>query len=508
MPLMDTTTEPETPAVAVPRPGGRRSLPWFDIVAVLVLGAAAGMLVFYKLTAKNLAADEATSFFIAQLDWGRLWQSLATSEANASAFYVSLHYWLTFGESEFVIRVLPAVFGLATVPVLYLVGARLFGRLAGIAAGALLAANAFFVEQAQDLRGYSMSAFFVTLASWLFLRAVEKPTWPRWAAYAAAGTLGLYSHFFAALVLLAHLVSLLFLKWKDVPLKHVLAGYVSIGVLGGPLAYFIAFNDVGQVDWIPRLTAERALNGLEELAGRGSPMLVASAVLVLATLGVGLYHLATKRRSFETFKFLFVVGWVLFPIAFCLGISLFKPLFVARYLLVALPGIALAGAAGLTLVRFKLLYAVAAIALVALAAIQLDDFYRASPGLDWEAKADLVIAEAQPGDVALFFAPTVIRPFGYYAGYYAEHETGLKAPGPIYPGINWLGYSATRFRPDLAAIESDVSQARRLWLITGYARDKPRQKEQARIEALLAESCGQVLGGWFRGTVRLYGDCG
>lgn len=506
-----TATAP--PDAAPPDAGAElsveRSWSLADIAAVIGLAALGAGLAFYKLDAKNLAADEATSYFIAQLDLGGLWRSIATSEANASLFYTILHFWLGFGESELAIRALPMIAGAGTVPVVYLLAARLFGRPLGLVAAVLLAVNAFFIAHVQELRGYSMSAFLVTLASLAFVVAVQRPSALRWAAYAVVASLSLYAHFFGALVLLAHLASLAFLGPERPPLRNALASFAAIAVLGSPLAYFILFNDVGQVDWIPRLTGERAVNHLQDLAGTGGALLLAaySAALVLTVVGV-VVAMRRRRGSFEAFKYILVALWVLFPIAGALAISLFKPLFISRYLLVSLPGIALAGTAGISVLRFKPLCAAAAAALVALTGAQLGSWYAQSPGLDWEERADWVLENTRPEDAAIFYAPTVIRPFGYYAGYYTEHEASSNAAPPvIYPGIGWLGYSATRYRPSYDAIRAAVTDHPRVWLVAGYARDKPRQRERTRLEDVLADTCSGLLGTWFGGTVKLYVGC-
>jgi hypothetical protein len=123
----------------------------------------------------------------------------------------------------------------------------------------------------------------------------------------------------------------------------------------------------------------------------------------------------------------------------------------------------------------------------------------------WKLRASLVAERALPGDATLFYSPTVIRPFGYYSGYY--RNASPTAPEPIYPSLYWLGYSATRFNPDMRALEGQIARHKRVWFVTGYFSDRPRRAELARIEGLLLNLCKPGRH-FFRGRVRLYTGCG
>src|SRR5581483_7192807 len=66
-----------------------------------------------------------------------------------------------------------------------LVGRRLAGARAGLTAGLVFAVVPSVSRFAQEIRFYALAVLVATLATLLLLRALERPSWPRLAAYAA-----------------------------------------------------------------------------------------------------------------------------------------------------------------------------------------------------------------------------------------------------------------------------------------------------------------------------------
>lgn len=474
-------------------------------VDLLVLTALAAALSLLGLGDKPLTGDEATSYFIATRSFEDFWLSLTTGEANGSLFYALLRIPVAFGSAPALLRVIAAMCAIATVPSLYLVLVRLFGRWTAVVGAAALALNAFFVTHAQNARGYSMAAMFATLATLLFVLALERPTRLRWGLYVAAAVAACYSHFFFVFVLVAHLLSLGVLPKGGFFPRRLVYVYGAIAVLIAPLAYVLLTNDRGQLDWIPDTSVDTILSNLYAFTGQGGPW-VAAAVGLCVTLSVirWIGAIAYKGRSFESWRPTLLVAWLLVPIALTLAAALVKPLFVGRYVLPALPALAGAIPVGLAMLRWRFAFAAASVAMLALFALQLPDSYSAARP-DWAARADLVVENAAPGDALVLYAPTSIRPFGYYAGYYAERDDGAVAPEPVYPPGDWLGYSQTRYEPDLGAILDAAATHERVWLVMGNAEDDERRAERAELVAALEEACARVPG--FSGTVRLYESC-
>lgn len=480
---------------------GGRTKP-VDVIVLTVLASATSIL---RLGDKSLTGDEATSFFIASRSFEDFWLSLTTSEANGSLFYALLRIPVAFGSDPFLLRLIPALCAIVTVPILYLLLARLFGRWTGVVGAAALAFNAFFITHAQNARGYSMATMFATLATFLFVLAVEQPTRARRTLYVAAAVAGCYSHIFCIFGVVAHVSSLIVLPSGARPRRWFVLPFLAVAVLVAPLAYLLLTGDRGQVDWIPETSVQSVTSNVYAFTGHGGAWL-AAVVGICVALAVfrWIESLIRVGRSEQSWRATLVVVWLLVPIALTLAMALLKPLFVGRYLLPALPGLAGAVALGLGALRWRVAFAAVSAVLLILFASQLPDAYSA-PRPGWAMRADLVVENAAPGDGVVLYAPTSIRPFGYYAGYYTERDDGAVAPDPVYPAIDWLGYSRTRYEPDVDAILAAASTYDRVWVVLGNAEDDERRAERDRLLGAFEERCDRVSG--FEGTVRLYADC-
>ena len=96
-------------------------------VAVGCLTAVAAVIASLGLGHKSYWWDETASVAFAHLDWASLWKLMATSQANMGLYYVLLHPWVTLGSGEVAVRSLSVLFAVLTVPLMYNLGARLFG---------------------------------------------------------------------------------------------------------------------------------------------------------------------------------------------------------------------------------------------------------------------------------------------------------------------------------------------------------------------------------------------
>jgi mannosyltransferase len=402
----------------------------------LGLTALAAGLGLVDLGTKSLWLDEGTSVAIAGLDWRHLWlESTVYGEANMSLYHVLLHLWLAFGQSEAAIRSLSVLLAVTTVPFFYLLARRLFDSHVAVTATSLLVLNAFFVHYAQEARGYSLVLFLVTCSSYLFVRALDRLTWASWLLYAVVSALSLYAHFFAALVLLAHFASLA-MQRRSLAARKVAAAYGLIGAAGLPVLYFVFVGDRGQISWIPELSRSSIVVAFQALSGdNGWPLLLAYFLATLAALLSGIRALQTRTGLPRSL--VFVLTWLSLPVVVSLAVSLLKPLFVDRYLIVALPALILTVAFGISRLPMRPIRVAALVVMVALAGQGLLGWYTHYEKEDWRDAAAYVLQASVPGDAVIFFRPRARNPFAYYVERVAAGTADLT---PIYPSGGWREY--------------------------------------------------------------------
>src|SRR5579864_6808927 len=102
-------TQPQ-PASAAPPGSGTTLL----LAATLAIGAITRLLFLGR---KSFWLDEGASVALARLPWRAFVERLSTHEANMAVYYLLLRGWLAFGQSEFWIRTLSVIPGVATLPV-------------------------------------------------------------------------------------------------------------------------------------------------------------------------------------------------------------------------------------------------------------------------------------------------------------------------------------------------------------------------------------------------------
>ncbi|MBN1977746.1 MAG: glycosyltransferase family 39 protein [Anaerolineae bacterium] len=202
---------------------------------LLILLLAAGLR-FFRLGARSLWFDEALSVLIGRL---RLWQVLtgAAGSSHPPGYYLLLHAWQAagMGSNDWLLRY-PSVFAsLLSVALVYRVGSLLFDRRAGLLAAFGMALAPFQVYYAQEARMYALATALTLGSTWCFIRMVKQSSVVgACMGYVLCTTLGLYTHYFVAWVVLSlHLWLLLAGRrfrgaWRPILFADLLVGLVFL----------------------------------------------------------------------------------------------------------------------------------------------------------------------------------------------------------------------------------------------------------------------------------------
>lgn len=192
-------------------------------LAVLLVAAA---LRLWQLGAFSLWYDEAASLYLGQhsIAPAVLFDTDLSPEPPVNP--VLTRCWQVLVDTVFdlpvtspwhdlLLRLMPFSFGLAAVPMVYLLGLRLFqDRTAALYAMALFAISPFQIRYAQELRVYSLYVLLALVAVWCMMCALEgERKWP-WAGMVAALAVLMYSHYFAMWLIFTLNVAFVLLLWK------------------------------------------------------------------------------------------------------------------------------------------------------------------------------------------------------------------------------------------------------------------------------------------------------
>jgi mannosyltransferase len=431
-------------------------------VVVLATGLAAALALLF-IGDKCLWLDEGASMYFAH-DVPRLWERLVHREANMWLYYLLLSLWLRLGDSETVARGLSALFATAAVPVTYVLGRRLFGSWAGAIASLLLASHSYLIHYAQQVRGYTLLVFLVALSSYFFLRAVDEGSRRAWVGYGVAMGLAIHTHFFAALVYLAHLLAVLLVGKMPSHWRGLLLSTAILAVFLVPIALWQPLSN-DQIPWVLPLTAQRLFWFFGQMTGGSRPLLLLYAIFwILALVSV-----ARKRTEHaspqERWHHLFVLAWIVVPVAVAAGFSLLvKPVFVDRFLIVVLAPLVLLAGAGIARVRPRWLCVLILLLFLGGSTRGLNRWYSAGGSDDWTGATTYVLSRTRTGDGAVFHVGGGKRCFDYYCS-----RWGGRACPTTLDLVRETTVGRTRkFQLDSQRLSSLPNTYDRIWLLLSH----------------------------------------
>ncbi len=332
------------PADLGDRRRGRRwsGSPWWLVPPIVMAGLGGWLLA----QPRSFWYDELFTAEMAPLSLGKLVDAVVSGEGTISylrdappsyngPYYAVCHLWLRvtgLGADEFGLRLLSVVAAVGAIAAF----TRAVGRLAtppvALAAGLVAATNPFVVQYAAEARSYSLALLGTALAALGLARWLDdRPHALLLYGVALAGA-GM-AHWFALLVAGAFAVAGVVLRWRRaVPLLAVTAaaGVPALALVATALA-----NGVGAsgAEWISAVGPSVPVRLLQSWSGAWTPLLVASGVAA----GTGLLVSRRRRRDARVVA----AAWVAFPVALTTGLELVRPVYVDRYLLPALLGLAL-----------------------------------------------------------------------------------------------------------------------------------------------------------------------
>src|SRR5271166_302117 len=269
-------------------------------VMLVLITFAAAWLRLSHLGSKSLWLDEGATVALARASWQHFAWVWWYGEANLqTVYFLLMRVWIHGGLSEAWLRLPSALFGIVSVPLMYIVARRFVPTGAALASAALLTFSPAHVYYSQEARSYTLTIFLVLLSSYFFVRAVDEGRRRDWVLWTAFGILAFYSHDFAALVLVAQVCSLLFRKTAPATWRRVIFCGLLILVAAVPgLTYvFRASPENLHFIWMPQATPREIWHLAGFLGGSGVKIFLALALWI-----AGLVVIArTRRRDSEAF---------------------------------------------------------------------------------------------------------------------------------------------------------------------------------------------------------------
>lgn len=445
---------------------------------LLSLLVFAGALLFdlHNLGTPGIWFDEAFSVELARQPLPLLWHIIWGPEPNMELYYLFLHFWLGltallgFHPVEAVVRLPSAVFaGLASVMV-FLLGRRYLGLVAGITGTGLFTLNYLQLTYAQQTRAYSLQ-LLLTCIAWYALFAVltqETHTKRWWACFILANALAVYAHLFSILIIVAQAVAfagLLVLPgpWRAITrrrLRTFIASLLLTGILIIPM--LLESLRGPKTGWLPVPHLHEVVVLFQLITASSNLYLLILFVLCFCAVLVALLpHVPDSAPLLQSVTF-YRPGdrqseqklQQLLPIAFALVCWFFVPiivsfivsqgsirLFSTRYLVTVLPSLFLLVGLAVGTLRWRAaqIALIAALFLVALSLVPV--YYRSAQVEDWNSTVHWLEQRAQPNDGLVCFDNDVQQGCQIAVEYYLDaYPNGTHFTGDSPGAFSWENF--------------------------------------------------------------------
>jgi len=409
------------------------------LCAILFLALA---LRSFRLDGQSLWSDEGVSVALAQRDLATIARD-AAHDIHPPLYYYLLHFWVgLFGTGEIAVRSLSVLCGLLLVFFTYLLGRALFDDRVAPVASFLAAISPFQIYYSQETRMYILVALLGAIslfASLRFAKATreedEASLWPTVILYILFITSALYTHYFAfAIFLVANLAYALWLLLTPSARKWRAFALWSLSQLLVIFLYLPWLNFAReQLRTWPAISQPMGLGflGQEVLRIFSLGLFAQMGPLIFGFLVIALLGLIPKKERNEGYSIAFALTYLLLPSLVIYLLSLSRPLYRPKLLLLATPGYLLLlarGVSGVWMEKVRIRNLVTGILLlfIALASgFSLHDYFF-DPRYardDYRGLARYIAATGKEGDAILLNAPGQIDIFSYY----------YKGPLSIYP---------------------------------------------------------------------------
>ena len=412
-------------------------------------------------------------------------------ELVGPVYTLFLHGWLYLGDTDWLVRLPSALFGTATVYVIYRLGEALWDAEVGLLAAFFLALSPLHVWYSQEARMYALATLLAAIGTWLFWRSLQEGRSRYLPGYVLAMVLALYTHALTVFIVVYHnlCVGVCCLRRRGqgpvntvgrrCPLSAGLRDWalaqLALGLLAIPWLYgLISQQAKGYWGWIDVQYGPATLRSIVEVlaafvyGGRtGWPAPVVWGLVLLAILLLlagsrrgdkpGFVRLEPRAFAVDP-SWVFAAGLLAVPLGITFVLSQFRNMFVPRYMVPILVGYVLLLARGVRALplRWARLAALAVVLLISTWGVV--EAYERQEKEDWRGAGQIVAALEQPGDYIFLMDGDILTPFRrYYHG-----------PAPL--------REVWRYRTEVDQLQALVDEALaegrpRLWLVLSHTRN-------------------------------------
>ena len=330
---------------------------WLFIAVGITISA---IITFWTITKSSIWFDEAFGAYMIKFNFADIARFTA-SDVHPPLFYWLLKIWsMLFGNTELALRSMSVLFGGISIVFGYLLANRLFSQKVARISLIFMVLSPMLVRYSQEARMYTLIAAITLAATYVLTFAMTTKRRLPWVIYGILVALGMWTHYFAAIVWVAHWI------WRADVIRRIggrktffklffskqwiLAHVIAVGIYLPWLPFFFwqTFSVTVLGFWIPAVNSSTPLGFLTEFIYYKEPLETAgwqalglwAAGIFLGVLAFKVYRNLNKAMQ-QSYRLILTLAYLPMVILFVISTPPFRALYVDRYLITSAIGLAL-----------------------------------------------------------------------------------------------------------------------------------------------------------------------
>ena len=298
--------------------------------------------------------DESYGAYLTRFSFEDIW-GLTAADVHPPLYYFLLKLWSgIFGYTDFGMRFMSVFFGAIAIVFAWQWLKRTFGTKPALIATLLMTLSPMLIRYGQEMRMYTMAVAIIFGATYVLQLAIDTKKRRYWIIYGILMALGMWTHYFVALIWLAHLAYLIYVYRKKIFQKNIIISYALAVVLYLPWipSFLSQTSTVQQGFWIGAPSIATVTDYFTNSFLYLNSADIAGWLLIL-TVVIAFCFVSLVRRLGKKLSLLHFMAFLPPILLILLSMPPFTPMFVDRYIIYSMICLSLIVGIGLTVVKFK-----------------------------------------------------------------------------------------------------------------------------------------------------------
>lgn len=317
---------------------------WFVALSIISACVFVIFVSVFILSKQSLRLDEAQSLWQTSHSLNAMYTIIA-HEAHIPFYHTILHFWqIVFGNDVYYARILSLIFFVISIPCLYALANRAFGRKVALFSVLLFSLSPFMNWYGNEIRMYSLLTLFTILTQYFYIGILKHNNKRNWFGYALSVFFGIFTHYFFLINLLIQ--GMFFLVNRKEFGKHAFKKFFVIAVIAAGLIapwIMLVLKQGAASNTLPLLSKPSTV----DLFDTYSQFLFGFESTSINTLIVSLWPIVVlliflfmrRHKNITIFSMYFFIAAII-PTALVFLLSVFfRPFYLSRYLIIALPAL-------------------------------------------------------------------------------------------------------------------------------------------------------------------------